>query len=222
MLLSCGNPCVHGCVCTHVHTHVEWSSPCAGLLLFCLSSPPLPLLWSVSGKLSPKRPHFPGSFAACPWSHSANKRHSWELEGRRREKLGHFSLCLCLGNTSRVTASLWLHLPQAARLPKGPVPAWLQALGSRNPPLQPGTPPALVVPAAADPGHLPDPWWGFCSVTTFVTGPLGGVPVAVTSLGYSHDWLAAAFFLSQLCQNTAELVVRGQGGRCLGLCPSIT
>ena len=48
----------------------------------------------------------------------------------------------------------------------------------------------------------------------------------VTSLGYSHDWLAAPFFLSQLCQNTVELVgvvmvVRGQGGSCLGLCPSI-
>lgn len=63
-------------------------------------------------------------------------------------------------------------------------------------------------------------------VTTFVTRPLGGVPMAVTSLGYSHDWPAAPFFLSQLCQNTVVLVVvvmvvRGQGGSCLGLCPSI-
>ena len=47
--------------------------------------------------------------------------------------------------------------------------------------------------------------------------------MAVTSLGYSHDWPAAVFSLSQLCQNTVVvMVVRGQGGSCLCLCPSIT
>lgn len=46
--------------------------------------------------------------------------------------------------------------------------------------------------------------------------------MAVTSLGYSHDWPADLFSLSQLCQNTEVVMVavRGQGGSC-GSAPAL-
>ena len=141
------------CVCAQGGVNL-----CAGHSLFC-SLPPStpPLLCSVLWGLSPKNHTSQDPLLLAPGYVQPIRVMGGDQRVAGGRNRGISPLSLCSGNTSWVAASLGLHVALAASPLKGSAPAVTQPLGSGDPLLGPGPPPALVHPATADSGHLLNP-----------------------------------------------------------------